>query len=90
MAWFCNHYRCARCHRAWDDEWSCACDDDCPRCGARHMSPVDSDDLTIIVEERPDGTFSVHRSPESAEHGPDYAEVAHFPTRDEANAWRPT
>ena len=45
MAWFCNYYRCARCNREWTDEWSATCDDDCPHCGARHMSPYRSEDI---------------------------------------------
>ena len=89
MACFRNHYRRERCGFDWDDEWSRTFDDDCPHCGARHMSPADSDDLTIIVTESPDGMFSVLRSPESAENEPDYAEVAHFSTSAEANAWWP-
>ena len=43
--WLINHYVCSDCGEAWDDEWSCACDDDCPACGAT-MSPEDSDDVT--------------------------------------------
>ena len=43
--WFRNYYRCERCGHEWEDEWSCMCDDDCPECGARHMSPYKSDDL---------------------------------------------
>lgn len=45
MAWFRNHYECARCGHRWTDEWSATCDDDCPHCGARHMSPRKSEDL---------------------------------------------
>ena len=44
MAWFRNFYECAECSRKWTDEWSAMCDDDCPYCGARHMSPYKSDD----------------------------------------------
>jgi DNA-directed RNA polymerase subunit RPC12/RpoP len=44
MAWFRNFYRCANCNRTWTDEWSATCDDDCPHCGARHMSPYKSED----------------------------------------------
>lgn len=40
-----NHYRCPVCRHEWADEWSCQCDDDCPACGLRHISPVSSDDL---------------------------------------------
>jgi DNA-directed RNA polymerase subunit RPC12/RpoP len=42
---FRNFYRCARCQREWVDEWSATCDDDCPHCGARHMSPYKSEDV---------------------------------------------
>jgi predicted nucleic acid-binding Zn-ribbon protein len=52
MAWFRNYYKCVRCGSEWTDEWSCMCDDDCRQCGARHMSPYNSDDLTEIVRER--------------------------------------
>jgi DNA-directed RNA polymerase subunit RPC12/RpoP len=75
VAWFRNRYRCEDCEREWADEWSSTCDDDCPHCGARHMSPYKSDDLTEVVEER-DGKFIALRSPESAEDAPDYQEVA--------------
>jgi len=27
-----NYYRCEHCDVAWQDEWSCACDDECPEC----------------------------------------------------------
>lgn len=45
MALFRNYYQCARCHQEWTDEWSATCDDDCPHCGARHMSPYKSEEL---------------------------------------------
>jgi DNA-directed RNA polymerase subunit RPC12/RpoP len=86
MAWFRNHYRCPSCRETWTDEWSATCDDDCPHCGARHISPDRSDDLTEIVEESDDGQFVVRRSPASAEHRPDYAEIGRFPTREAAEA----
>jgi hypothetical protein len=37
---FTNHYACS-CGASWDDEWTCACDDECPGCGA-DISPEDS------------------------------------------------
>ena len=83
MAWFSNHYKCAGCGREWTDEWSCMCDDDCPHCGARHMTPYDSNDLSTVVEES-DGKFVVLWSPETAEHTPDYRELGRFPTREQA------
>jgi hypothetical protein len=86
MAWFCNHYRCERCDGEWTDEWSSMCDDDCPICGARHMSSCHSDDLTKIVERRAQ-MFVVLRSPESAGWTPDYEQVASFPTSKLAEAF---
>ena len=86
MAWLRNRYRCDRCDSVWTDEWSCACDDDCPLCGARHMSPEDSDDLTLAIAERGDA-FLVLRSPPTAEHHPDYVEVGAFTTRQLAETY---
>jgi hypothetical protein len=37
-----NHYRCPECQTEWTDEWDCACDDKCPECGCRNISPYDS------------------------------------------------
>lgn len=86
MAWFRNYYRCDRCGYMWEDEWSCTCDDDCPQCGLRHMSPCDSDDLTEIILN--DGqVFVVLRSPERAGYYPEYEEFASFATRPEAEAF---
>src|SRR5205085_4372420 len=70
MAWFVNHYECERCGGTWRDEWSCMCDDDCPHCGARHMTPDESEDLTEVIDER-GAEFIVLRSPDTAEHDPD-------------------
>lgn len=83
MAWFLNFYRCDTCGRIWTDEWSCMCDDECPHCGARDMSPFDSENLTGIVAKDAD-EFIAFRSPDSAEHDPDYRELARFPTREKA------
>jgi hypothetical protein len=57
MAWFVNSYQCYRCHHEWDDVWSATCDDDCPACGARHVSPYESND----VPRRRSGTNTGHR-----------------------------
>ena len=45
MAWFLNLYKCDRCRHRWTDEWSCMCDDECPHCGARDMTPYKSEAL---------------------------------------------
>lgn len=62
------------------------CDDDCPYCGARHMSPYDSDDLTGVINEE-GGAFVVLRSPDTAEHYADYSELGRFATRADAEAF---
>ncbi len=83
MAWYLNYYKCARCHRIWIDQWSCTCDDDCPHCGARHMSPYNSDNLTTLVE-REGSDFVVLSSPPAAEHEPDYRELGRFASYEKA------
>lgn len=83
MAWFLNFYRCARCTRIWTDEWSCICDDECPHCGARNMSPLDSENLTEVVTHEGQ-EFTTIWSPVSAEHNSDYRELGRFPTRAKA------
>ncbi len=65
------------------------CDDDCPQCDARHMSPYESDDLTEVVEADGDA-FVVLWSPETAEHEPSYCELGRFSTRADAEAFLAT
>jgi hypothetical protein len=77
MAWFQNHYHCGDCGTEWEDEWSCCCDDECPNCGSGDWSPVESEDLTEVVEETSHG-FVVMRSPDSADDKPRYVPVAQF------------
>ncbi len=43
---FLNHYRCPQCDYHWSDAWDCTCDDDCPNCGNRHISPYTSEDCS--------------------------------------------
>lgn len=42
---FRNHYKCPACGYEWSDVWSAQCDDDCPSCGKRHITPHTSDDV---------------------------------------------
>ncbi len=86
MAWYRNHYTCARCGTDWTDEWSCMCEDDCPSCDARHMTPQTSDDLTEVIEHE-GNDFVVLWSPETAEHDPSYCELGRFPTRTQAESF---
>lgn len=83
MAWFLNTYQCERCDETWTGEWSCTCDDECPHCGFRDMSPLDSKDLTELIMEE-GGTYVVLRSSDDAEGDPDYEELGRFPTQDAA------
>ena len=62
------------------------CDDDCPRCGARDMTPYDSEDLTEVIEQQ-HGEFIVVRSPDTAEDKPRYEEVERFDTINAASAY---
>jgi predicted nucleic acid-binding Zn-ribbon protein len=89
MAWFLSIYRCESCGKTWTDEWSCMCDDDCPHCGCRHMTPLQSEDLTELIGKEA-GEFVVLRSPETAEHDPDYRELGRFPSREQAEAFLDT
>lgn len=61
---FLNHYQCPRCDHAWSDEWSCQCDDDCPACGLRHLSPIDSEDVDDADADA--GTDTEHAEPDHA------------------------
>jgi hypothetical protein len=59
------------------------CDDTCPHCGARDMTPYQSEELTTIIEEE-GKEFVVFWSPETAEHDPEYRELGRFPSREKA------
>lgn len=41
---FHNFYYCPTCDVSWEDDWSCACDDDCPECGISY-SPEKSEEV---------------------------------------------
>jgi hypothetical protein len=47
------------------------------------MTPYDSEELTTLIEEE-GKEFIVLRSPETAEHKPDYRELGRFPSREKA------
>jgi hypothetical protein len=89
MAWLLNEYVCGECGYSWTDEWSCACDDDCPNCGSRHYPPVDSEDLSEVIVAS-SGQYKLLRSPETAEDDPEYEVVGTFATREEAEQFRST
>lgn len=42
---FRNFYKCPNCGCEWEDVWTATCDDGCPQCGERHVSPTHSEDV---------------------------------------------
>lgn len=42
---FRNFYRCPSCGHEWQDEWDSMCDDQCPQCHLKGVSPYRSEDL---------------------------------------------
>lgn len=38
-----NEYRCPGCGHEWNDHADSGCDDECPECGERAVTPVRSD-----------------------------------------------
>jgi rubrerythrin len=43
-----SFYRCPECDYEWDDTWDSACDDECPECGTKNISPYNHEDLEAI------------------------------------------
>ena len=86
MAWFLKYYRHRECRAAWSDEWSCACNDRCPKCRAE-IEPYDWDDLSVIVDQSAEKTgWMVRVSPPEAEHAPDYVTTV-FERKQDAEAF---
>jgi hypothetical protein len=52
-----NVYEHDACGSSWNDEHSCACDDECPACGAS-ISPLESYPLIELAETHKRGTFT--------------------------------
>lgn len=50
VEWFKNRYKCSECGTAWTDEWSCMCDDRCPKCNVE-TEPTSSIDLSRPLAE---------------------------------------
>jgi hypothetical protein len=86
MAWYLKYYECSECGTKWTDEWSCTCNDRCPKCRAE-TEPHDDEDLTYIVEPTTSDTFVVMFSPESAEDSPDYEPIGVFGSKADALAF---
>lgn len=47
-----NYYKCPQCGHLWEDQWDSQCDDECPECGCRDISPYKSEetqtDLLVV------------------------------------------
>jgi hypothetical protein len=85
MTWILKYYRCSECGTRWTDEWSCACNDRCPKCDTE-TEPFDDEDLSYVIVPRSDGTFAVMFSPDGAEASPDYVPIGVFTSRHDALA----
>lgn len=48
------------------------CDDECPNCGASDYSPVESEDISVLVEKVDLGRVQISYSHPEAGHDPDY------------------
>lgn len=72
LAWYLNRYVCPDCKEVWDDAWSAMSDDTCPSCESEDISPVSSDDLSVIVERNEDGDYEVLVSSDAAHEEPKY------------------
>lgn len=42
--WLDIEYRCPTCGHEWQEQWSCACDSECPACGLRNITALSWDD----------------------------------------------
>jgi predicted nucleic acid-binding Zn-ribbon protein len=49
MSEYLNRYVCYECGHTWHDVWDCGVEDDCPRCGARHVEPMESNELDPLA-----------------------------------------
>jgi hypothetical protein len=45
-----NHYQCPECEHLWDDRWNSEAEDDCPGCGERHITPIGSEDQSVLFK----------------------------------------
>jgi hypothetical protein len=61
IEWFQNCYRCMRCRKEWENEWSCRCNDRCPDCDIE-ITPYSSLDISEEVTDD-DLIFAQRRLP---------------------------
>lgn len=53
-SWYVSEYLCPKCGTAWEDEWSCGCNDRCPAC---HLESSPMNFIKIVPGD--DKTFRV-------------------------------
>lgn len=49
MTMFRNHYHCPACGCDWQDEWECACNDECPQCSLGDIEPHESEEIEAAL-----------------------------------------
>lgn len=81
MGWYLNRYVCPVCKYVWSDEWSAMSDDTCPDCECSDISPVDSDDLSVITSVGDDGDIQILVSNDQAHEYPMYSEILCIPAQ---------
>lgn len=54
--WLQVDYHCQHCEHDWQEEWSCACDSECPNCGAGDIGASDWEELPSEPCEACDGS----------------------------------
>ena len=42
--WLNIEYLCPNCCHEWQEQWSCACDSECPACGMKNITALSWDD----------------------------------------------
>ena len=42
------YYHCSECGEEWTDEWSCTCNDRCPKCNAE-TPPYSSEEIDAVI-----------------------------------------
>jgi hypothetical protein len=41
-------YICPACGEDWEEVWECACDSECPKCGARNVEAHEWNEVTLL------------------------------------------
>jgi hypothetical protein len=78
-AMFRNFYHCSECGEEWTDEWSCTCNDRCPKCNAE-TSPYSSEEIdAVICAEKKYAAFDVDGTLLRDESSHGYEDTPNYP-----------